>query len=211
MGRLVTAAMCLLMVVCCAQCRQDGERSKRPEPQARCGPGQHADAPRARRVRALLEKAPAGRGLRGRAPRRLRVCFIDEGIPSLSSEGVVTLLRQATDAECAARLGHLLLHAVEGPPLPETIPAARACAAVVGEALAAEARSHALELTLRRQLGVPARPDHPFEAAFWAAPAGKRVDLLRAHFRAHPEGGPGFPGYVSAYTSRCLSQKQEKP
>ncbi len=213
MGMRVLLVMCVFAL---CSCRCDGRRaavdvgSRRPAAVS-CGHGQRVDAPRASRVRALLQQAPGGRGLWGRAPRRLRICFIDTGIPSLSTEGVITLLGRASDAESAARLGHLLLHAAEGPPLQDRIPASRTCAEVVRDAVAAEARAHALELLLRRQLEVPPRRDHPFEGAFWAAPAGERVELLRAHFRAHPEGGPGYPGYVSAYTSRCKAQKQEKP
>lgn len=203
--------ICWMLCCSCGACEEQrtggGAGAEAPR-QPSCGSGQQADAGRAARVRALLANVQAGRKLWARSPRGLNICFIDEGIPSLSTDGVITLDRRASEAENAARLGHLLLHAAEGPPLPNRIPASRSCAEVVRQALGAEARAHALELTLRRQLGVPARRGHAFEGAFWAAPAPRRVELLRAHFQAHPHGGPGLPGYVTAYTLRCEEQKR---
>ncbi len=211
MSRLATLA-CLLVVCSCRGCGERhaaGDAAAAARGQTSCGHGQQEDPARAVRIRALLAGVEAGRGLWARAPGRLRICFIETGIASLSTDGVITLDRRAGDAECAARLGHLLLHAIDGAPLPAAIPPSRSCDLAVRHALEAEARAHALELTLRRQLGVPPRTGHPFEAAFWAAPAGRRVELLRAHFVAHPEGGPGLPGYVNAYTRRCREMKQE--
>lgn len=198
------------MLCSCRACAEPppGEAAAGGGQPPRCGPGQKEDPNRTLVINALLAITKAGRGLWARSPRQLRVCFIDSGIPSLATNGVITLDRVASDSENAARLGHLLLHAAEGPPLPDKIAASRSCDDVVRFALGAEARAHALELTLRRQLEVPPRQGHPFEAAFWAAPPARRVELLRAHFRANPEGGPGLPGYVSAYTQRCEAQKR---
>ena len=208
--KLAALLACLLMVCSCRACgeqRSAGDTSVIPRKPARCGPGQHDDPARATAIRALLATAKAGRGLWSRATVSLRICFIESGIPSITTDGVITLDRRATEAECATRLGHLLLHAAEGPPLPDRVAPSRSCAEVVHDALGAEARAHALELTLRRQLKVPPRGGHPFEQAFWAAPAPRRVELLRAHFKAHPAGGPGLPGYVNAYTQRCMRLK----
>lgn len=201
---------CLVMVCSCRACEKqrsavDATGSRREA--AQCGPGQQDNPARAAAVRALLAKVKAGRGLWSRAPAGLQICFVESGVPSIATDGVITLDRRAADAESAARLGHLLLHAVEGSPLPDKIPPSRSCAEVVQNALGAEARAHARELTLRRQLGIPLRDGHPFEQAFWAAPEPRRVELLRAYFRAHPAGGAGLPGYVSAYTQRCNTLK----
>lgn len=112
------------------------------------------------------------------------------------------------DAEGAARLGHLLLHAIEGLPMDPGRGRGRPCEARVAEAVRVEARAHALELELRRDLGVTApRATFAFETAFWSAPPERRVEVIRAWLEAHPHGGAGVPGFVDAYGRACRAAR----
>jgi hypothetical protein len=163
-----------------------------------CPAGERADGARADRVRALLATTAAGRGL---ASRTYAICFTSS--ESALHPHRVTLDDDAGDAENAARLGHLLLHAID-PPLPERLERGHRCEELVRAAIEAEARGYALELELRRALAL-ARPRHAyrFERAFWEAAPARRHAVLRAHLWAHPDGGGGVPGLVSAYSRRC--------
>ena len=175
-----------------------------------CREGQREDPERAAGLIALLSTTEA-RDLLRRAPRPLRLCFTDTRISTVATDGVYTLAGRATDTECAARLGHLLLHTVEGRPLPAHIDRSRPCDAVVREALEAEVRANALELRLRRKLGVPlGAPEFPFEREFWDAAPGERSGVLRTYFKAHPEGVLGVPGYVGIFTRRCEALRAGK-
>ncbi len=163
-------------------------------PVARCGHGLREDLGRAQRVEKRLASSARGRELLARA--RPPLCFADAEASALVEGGAALLDAEAGDAENAARLGHLLLHAVEGPPF-----AARAgvpCAALVAEAIAREARAHALELELRRELEVTnARRRYPFEADFWRAPPEGRLALVQARLHAEPRG------LARDYQQRC--------
>jgi hypothetical protein len=160
-----------------------------------------------------LASAPAGRDLLARAPGPLRICFVEIPVAAVTTEGTFLLDPRTPDAESAARLGHLLLHQIEGGLNIEGAPD-RPCERVVDQAIWAEARAHALELELRRALGVTdPRRRFPFEDAFWAAPPEERVATLHHYFRAHPEGDSILPGFVSAYAARCdgaLDIRREK-
>lgn len=168
-----------------------------------CRQGQRDDPARAQRIRRLLRSVAAGKQLLGRAPARLRVCFAKTDVPALATDGIITLDQRATDAASAARLGHLLLHAVEGMPMPSRMDPHRSCEVVVQAAMRAEARAHGLELKLQRALGVQTERSMPHVRAYWNAPVGQRVQALLAFFLAHPQGSKGLPGYVAAYTQRC--------
>jgi hypothetical protein len=137
------------------------------------------------------------------------VCFAEVEIPTITTEGTITLGERETDAENAARLAHLLLHAIEGAPLPEGFDRSRPCASVVRDAVRAEARAHALELQLRRELGATdPRRSYPFERDFWSAPADRRLEVLESYFWAHPRGGGGLPAFVEELTRRCTTLKR---
>ncbi len=83
-------------------------------------------------------------------------------------------------------------------------PRAGDCDAQVDEALALEARALALELRLRRALGVTSRRlPYAFEDGFWSAPAAGRERLVLDYLRAHPDGAPGLDGLASGYARRC--------
>lgn len=132
------------------------------------------------------------------------ICFSETTVPSVTTDGVFVLDPRIGEAESAARLGHLLLHRAEGMPFTSGFDRSRPCDEVVAEAIMAEARAHALELELRRELGVTEPTwTFPFESDFWAARADDRIELLRVYFRDHPNGGDGVPGFVSGYTRRC--------
>jgi hypothetical protein len=123
-------------------------------------------------------------------------------VSSITTEGTVLLDRELGEREAAARLGHLLDHAVEGMPMAH--PRAGGCDAQVEEALAQEARALAIELRLRRALGVAGpRIAYAFEDAFWRAPAEAREPLVLDYLRAHPDGAPGLDALASGYARRC--------
>ncbi len=170
--------------------------------------GRREDPARTERLRALLASLPRGRSLLGRARGPLRVCYAGAGSESFTAGDDLVLVEGVTDAENAARLGHLLLHRVEGTPEPETAAQTTACAALVREAIMAEARAHALELELRHDLQVThPRRVFPFARAYWDAPAADRLEVLRRHFWAHPEGGAGVPGFVQQVARRCAARR----
>jgi hypothetical protein len=108
---------------------------------------------------------------------------------------------EAGDAETAARLGHLMVHLVEGFP---PITPRSACEAWIARVVEAEVRAHVLELELRRELGVTdPRRSFPFERDYYRAAPNRRAAVVRDYFVAHPEGGPGVPGFISIYRARC--------
>jgi hypothetical protein len=175
-----------------------------------CPEGQRSDEDRTRRVRTLLASTPAGQRLLQRVRQPLRICYADGIATAITTTGALALDSAEGDAESAARLGHLLQHAVEGAPLTRGLD--RPCPVLVEDAIRAEARAHALELELRRALGVtrPRRP-LPFEAAYWAAPAASRLEQVRAYLWSHPSGGDGLPGLVDAYRQRCAELRRRPP
>ena len=172
----------------------------RPAP-ASCPDATHSDPSRLARVVRLLAGQREGTELLRRVGGAPPACFarIDEGV--LRSDGVVVLSDSRTDAAAAARLGHLLVHQLDGFAFDDGA-GGRPCSMRVAAAIVAEARGHAQELRLRRQLGVP-EPLLPadVERAYWAAQAfgdeagveALRVQLARA--------GPG--SLAEAYARRC--------
>jgi hypothetical protein len=165
-----------------------------------------ADEARARSLVARLEGAPEGAAIVGRMPAgAARVCFGKVPVSAVTPEGVVLLEVSLADAEAAARLGHLLLHVVEGSPAPRAGEAD--CDAAVRRALGAEAAALGLELRLRRALGVEAPAmRYEFEEGFWGAAPGDREALVLAYLEAHPHGGPGVDALAEGYRRRCLGR-----
>ncbi|MBI4703967.1 MAG: hypothetical protein HY744_22900 [Deltaproteobacteria bacterium] len=178
-----------------------------------CPAALRADAARASRVRVLLASTAEGRDvLRRVGGHTPRVCFGGDEAGVLRADGVLVLSPQCSEREQAARLGHLLLHAVEGPPFPVRPAPSRPCADLVAAAVRAEARAHALELRLRRELGVTApRLPFPFEGAFWAAPAERQVEVVRTWLLAPPAGAGGPAGLAAAYARRCAEVRASTP
>jgi hypothetical protein len=110
------------------------------------------------------------------------------------------------DGETAARAGHLLLHRLVAAPWPRMpdLP----CDQRVRQALAAEGRALALELELRRVLGVTrARISYAVaadsEGVFGAA-------AIEAVLASHPEGAPGVPALGQAYAQRCRQEARKR-
>lgn len=129
-----------------------------------CPPGLRADAEREARLRAALAEVPEGRALMDRVEGPLRVCFGHPGPGVLDEEGVLRLSGAAPPAVEAARLGHLLRHVLEGPPLPAGPAAGQSCDVLVAIAMTEESAAHDLERRLRAALGVAAPLDPDLEA-----------------------------------------------
>ena len=175
-----------------------------PDPMA-CPGGLRADPARAAAIVGLLRRTDQGAPLLRREPQPLRLCFTDEGAGVVRSDGVFVLAATGDQRAAAARLGHLLHHQIFGEPLREPLDPARSCGELVAAAMQAEAEAHALELHLRRALGVT-RPLHDaeLETAFWAAAPPDRVGVMH-RFLTGADGRPARPALQSAYARRCAS------
>lgn len=101
--------------------------------------------------------------------------------------------------EQTARAVHLASHRHQPPWLEH---GDETCAARVDRALDREAEAHALELEVRRALGVT-KARYPFEADYFAAPTSQRRQRLRDYFVAHPTGDGVVPGFAASYAQRC--------
>lgn len=187
-----------LAVVACAAAAFAACESRGDE----CPPGTRRDDSRARAVSALLATTREGQGLLARDARRDRpICFaaIDETVAR--DDGVIVLDDRASDRESAARLGHLLHHVIEGPPLDDRA-GTTDCDARVETALAREATAYALELSLRRSLAVAApRARYPFEPA--PGEPLPPAESIASWLASHPDGGSGVPPLARAYRERC--------
>lgn len=156
----------------------------------------HADL-----LRARLRSTDEGRQLLDAlGETEVRYCFGDADVPMITDERVLVLDRDMDDAELAARTGHLLDHVVHGSPFPAEVPPGADCDALVRSALEAEARAYALELRLRRALGV-GTARYAFEPE--AARASDPAEVILAYLLAHPEGGPGLDALGAGYRMRC--------
>ena len=178
-----------------------------------CPGGTAPDEDGARALIARLASTPEGEGvvrrLGSQAP---RVCVGRVPVSAVTTDGTILLDAALDEAEAAARLGHLLVHVVEGLPGAASAGGAAAggCDAEVARALAAEARALALELRLRRALGVRApRLRYELEGDFWEAEPGAREGLILGYLAAHPGGGPGIDAIAEGYARRC--RERERP
>lgn len=192
---------CALLVGASAGCATPPEAERCPAPLQADG----------RRARALLERLrsrpegdPIVARLRGRSP---TICFGDPPFSAVTTDGVILMQSRLTEREAAARLGHLLVHVIEG--LPMERPGPGSCEQQVDEALGAEARALAVEIRLRRALDVGPDPAlrYEFEAPFWQAAPDAREPVILHYLREHPDGGPGVDALASAYRQRCRSRK----
>lgn len=161
------------------------------------------DPQRGATIVARLERLPAASSLLD-ASTVDAICFHD-GLGVAHPDGRLALPRDASDAEAAARLAHLLHHRRHGRGLVAHEPRrGRDCDVLVDEALWEEAAAHALEMELRASLGVD-RPLHPFESEreVLALPPAARARAIYEFLREHPEGGRGFPPLGRDYRTRC--------
>jgi hypothetical protein len=126
------------------------------EKQSACPDGYRSDPPRTSRVADALGRNSEGKPLLDAARGRYQVCWGEPSVPVIDAQRRLLLPRGATDAEAAARMGHLLLHVVEG------IPLADGCGT---RALAEqqEKKAHALEARLRAALGASPLPETALE------------------------------------------------
>ncbi len=178
----------------------------RPAPPA-CPNGLRADPARAGQIVALTRSTSEGGALVTRTPQPLQICFANEGTGVVRSDGVIVLAATGDARSAAARLGHLLHHQVEGSPFQEPLAPERSCAELVAEAMVAEARAHALEIRLRRELGL-ADPlwSKELEDELSAARPAAQVELVH-RFLTGADHRSGAPNLEHAYTQRCNSSR----
>ena len=164
------------------------------------------DADRAGAVRTQLESVPEGRALLSNAALDVaRICFADDGPGVLVHGGTpaVVLSRRADANENAARLGHLLRHRLDGPPL-SIMGGAGDCDARVLAALTAEARGHAVEIRLRRALGVHSLGTVlPFEAALRSVSPAEQTRGILDFLLRNPNGTRSVPPFGADFRRGC--------
>lgn len=165
-----------------------------------CPAGLAPDAARTQALIARLAAVDEGAAVTRRLTGAPRVCFGQVAVSAVSHEGVVLLDSAMPDAEAAARLGHLLLHVLDGSPAPSAGEAD--CDAAVRRALDIEARAFAMELRLRQALGVTGLR-YGFEEDLRRAPIEAREATIRAWLEAHPAGGQGVDALAEGYRRRC--------
>jgi hypothetical protein len=179
-----------------------GERPALPDgPAPPCPFGYVDHVGRKESLLALLNATDEGRRIvSSLGASEVRFCFGRIDVPVVSEGRLLLLDQSADDAPLAARTAHLFLHIVNGPPVPDEIARGADCDAIVDRALHAEARAYAVEVRLRRELGV-AGVRYEFEPAFWASEDGERT--IYEYLVAHPDGGPGLDALGTAYRQRC--------
>lgn len=170
-----------------------------------CPEGTRADPARGEAVLRRLGSAAEGAAIRARAPAPRAYCVGPRAVSVVTSDGALLVDERLGEAEAAARVGHLLLH-TGGDRAVDALdrPGDRACAALVAAALDEEARALAVELSLRRALGVTA-PVVRF--AFEEDPRDAEAGRIRAWLDAHPDGGPGVDALAAGYDARCRAVK----
>lgn len=161
---------------------------------------------RATRLWAHLGTASAGATLMARSPSKPLVCFGATEISTLTTTGIVYFDDKLDESEGAARLGHLLLHFVDGMPMANPRPTD--CDAQVEEALRMESIALSLELQLRREFAVTQpRIAYAFESSYWDSVSQGRERLILEYLRAHPRGAPGIDALAAGYAKRCRDEK----
>ncbi len=170
-------------------------------PAAPCPAGFINQVGRADAIRARLRTRDEGRALlEALGETEVRFCFGHTDVPALAEGRVLVLDADWDGPSQAARVGHLLDHVVHGSPFPDTVGAGTDCERVVRDALTTEARAYALELRLRRALGVE-EIRYPFEAD--ANQSDNPLALVERYLVTHPDGGPGLDALGTGYRLRC--------
>jgi hypothetical protein len=175
-----------------------------PEASRKCPASFAVDHDRARRLADRLEASAEGARLAAHVCRDSgpTVCFGKADISTITTEGVILFDERLSESEGAARLGHLVLHFVEG--LPMSKPRPTDCETQVERALQAEARALSLEIRLRRELDVrDRRLVYEFEEPYWAAGLEERESLILRYLKEHPNGAPGLDALAAGYMKRC--------
>jgi len=133
----------------------------------------------------------------------VRYCLGEIDHPVVQDGRVLVLDRRAERPARAARVAHLLHHVVHGLPMPDPLPPAPDCDALVARALDREAEAYALEATLRAAFEAPPTR-YEFEPAVRAASdRTERVAIVRRYLAEHPDGAPGIDPLGAAYRQRC--------
>lgn len=170
---------------------------------------QHAIASRLRNALASAELDPAARSAMWRALARPMPgpCF--GPLASVSVEGgPIVLDGRLSDAQLAARLGHLLLHTeyASGPPAsaPGSDTRPIDCEAHARDAMRSEAVALSAELALLSALGQgPGQLPDELVRTLRATPVHARAERVRRYLIEHPGGVPGLGSSLSAYRERC--------
>lgn len=162
----------------------------------------------AERIREGLRAIPEGAALLDALRVEVRFCFGEIDVPVVSEERLLVLDGRAPRLEQIARSGHLLHHVTEGMPFPSTIAADADCDAILERAIDEETEAHAVEVRLRRALGLA--PDrYEFEPDFWAAPEARRAGVIERYLREHPSGGRNVDPLIAGYTQRCEVERRQ--
>jgi hypothetical protein len=140
-----------------------------------CPSGFATDPARARTIETRLSADAEARTLLHESAGAV-ICFGSGVEPGITPEGTILLPLDMPEPHAAARTAHLLHHRRAGSPLAG--PPAGDCAEWVEQALAEEARGHALELRLLAAAGAPAS-----------------------------ESAHGVPAYAIDYAARCRQMK----
>lgn len=204
---LATAVLALIAIVTLVGRPDEARPDLGPAPPCPVG---FVDRPvRGEQLLTALRRAPAAAEVVAAAEERdLRYCFGAIERPVISASRVLLLSDDMAEPALAARLGHLLHHAAYGGPFPDHIAADADCDAVVDEALAAEARAYALEVTLREAFELePSRFE--FEPAARRLERAGRTRLIERYLRAHPDGARNLDPLGSGYRQRCEAARAE--
>lgn len=169
-----------------------------------CPEGKREDAARTMRIRALVATLPDGEA-RLRVSTSALFCFGEMDVPATLPDARFVLDAQASDAEAAARVFHLLTHHMGAFPPVDGFDRTRACAAQVDVALDAEARALVRELADRERLHVDApRLAFAFTDAVKRAPdEATAIRIVRDFIDAHPNGGGGIDALATGYMTQC--------
>jgi hypothetical protein len=131
----------------------------KPKP-LRCPTGAEPDAGRTATVLAKLGTDEDGKRTVASLARELTICYgeVSEGV--VQTDGVLVLQRSRSPAANAARLGHQLLHLVQGPPLDEEAARKRErpCKDLIEWANTMEKSAHNFESQLRKKFGLAPLP-----------------------------------------------------
>jgi hypothetical protein len=184
-----------------------GARQKFPT-NSHCRAPYVAQSDLATRLWDRLKTTKEGADLVLRLPSPPSVCFGQVEFSVVTTEGIILLNDQATDGENAAKLAHLMLHFAEGNPLEKAD--GGDCDERVRNALRREARAFALELRLRRDLGVT-RKAYEFEDEFWTIQdKEKQIFVLFDYLQKHPDGAPGIDALGTSYAKRCREEEMNR-
>lgn len=176
-----------------------------------CPPSFYSNAALEEQILKLLSTTAEGKGLQQNIQsqkhnKKPKICFGSIPVPALTDNFYILLNAKHSLPESASRLGHLYMHVLEGLPMHS---AARDCDSRVDYALTKEARAFAVELRLRKALGLLSQENTPpalpfeFESAFWKSPELEREALIKNYLVEHPHGGPGVDALAASYLKRC--------